>query len=93
MLHSVTGGGGGGAYRLALRSFTRGWGGVKFSGKMRYVTLEWPLTLFPNPDHSMGVTLYKNTSTQFVHECFVRVKVCFCMRVNSCVRVHVRVCA
>ena len=33
----------GGVYRPALRSVTRGWGGVKFPGKKRYVTLEWPL--------------------------------------------------
>ena len=32
----------GGVYRPALRSVTRGSGGVKFSGKKRYVTLEWP---------------------------------------------------
>ena len=31
----------GGVYHPALRSVTRGWGGVKFSGKKRYVTLEW----------------------------------------------------
>ena len=31
-----------GVYRPALRSVTRGWGGVKFSGKKRYVTLERP---------------------------------------------------
>ena len=26
-------------------SVTRGWVGVKFAGKMRYVTLQWPLTV------------------------------------------------
>ena len=35
----------GGVYRPVLRSVTRGCGGVKFSGKKRYVTLEWPLTV------------------------------------------------
>ena len=30
-------------YRSALRSHTIGWVGVKYSGKKRYVTLEWPL--------------------------------------------------
>ena len=31
-------------------SVTRGWVGVKFPGKKRYITLEWPLTLFRYPD-------------------------------------------
>ena len=30
--------------RLNVISITRGWVGVKYPGKKRYVTLEWPLT-------------------------------------------------
>ena len=30
--------------RFNVISITRGWVGVKFPGKKRYVTLEWPLT-------------------------------------------------
>ena len=33
----------GGGYGLALQSVTKGWVGVKFIVKKRYVTLEWPL--------------------------------------------------
>ena len=33
----------GGGCGLALRSVMTGWGGVKFTAKKRYVTLEWPL--------------------------------------------------
>ena len=32
------------AVRFNVIGVTRGWVGVKFSGKMRYITLEWPLT-------------------------------------------------
>ena len=30
--------------RFNVNSVTRGWVGVQFSGKKRYVSLEWPLT-------------------------------------------------
>ena len=33
-----------GGYGLALRSVMKGWVGVKFMVKRRYVTIEWPLT-------------------------------------------------
>ena len=48
----------GGVYRPALRSVTRGWGGVRFSGKKRYVTLEWPLSGVASfvLDNGRGVT-------------------------------------
>ena len=32
-------------YGLALRSVMKGWVGVKFTVKRRYVTLEWPLII------------------------------------------------
>ena len=31
--------------RFNVISVTRGWAGVKFPGKKRYVTLEWPRTI------------------------------------------------
>ena len=31
--------------RFNVISITRGWVGVQFPGKKRYVTLEWPLTI------------------------------------------------
>ena len=42
--------GGGGGYDLALRSITKGWVGVKFMVKKRYVTLEWPLGVYNTVD-------------------------------------------
>ena len=54
MLRNADGGGGCPIFlKKALRSVrfnvinvTRGWVGVHFPGKKRYVTLEWPLRLF-----------------------------------------------
>ena len=37
--------------RYNVISVTRGWVGVKFPGKKRYVTLEWPLTLHTYKTH------------------------------------------
>ena len=54
----VGGGGGRGVYRPALRSVTRGWGSVKFSGKKRYVTLEWPLMLIVEFEESFVNKIY-----------------------------------
>ena len=51
MLRNAMGGGGGVIFpekncyegvRFNVISVTRGWLGVKFTGKKRYVTLEWP---------------------------------------------------
>ena len=53
MLRNAMGGGGGvqlsrkkkryEGVRFNVISVTRGWVGVKFTGKERYVTLEWPI--------------------------------------------------
>ena len=54
MLRNADGGGGGVKFSRKKRyegvrsnviSVTRGWVGVQFPGKKRYVTLEWPLNL------------------------------------------------
>ena len=60
MLRNVDVGGGGGCQifrkkryegvRFNVISFKRGWVGVQFPGKKRYVTLEWPLSLMPHTD-------------------------------------------
>ena len=53
VLHNADGGGGVQFYEkkryegvwFNVIGVTRGWVGVKIPGKMRYVTLEWPLTV------------------------------------------------
>ena len=36
----------GGGVPSSVTKIYKGWGGVKFSGKKRYVTLGWPLRVF-----------------------------------------------
>ena len=45
----------GGGYGLALRSVTKGWVGVKFMVKKRYVTLEWPPSIVMQLLHGLHI--------------------------------------
>ena len=40
-----------------LFSITRGWVGVQFTGKKRYVTLEWPLSNLVRVGLALGLLL------------------------------------
>ena len=63
MLRNADGGGGDQIFwkkpfegvRINVISVTRGWVGVQFPGKKRYITLEWPLNLKPY-DYVLQVT-------------------------------------
>ena len=68
--------------RFNVISVTRGWVEFKFPGKMRYVTLEWPLTITGThntclaPRHGLSRTSHLLWMLQGVtfhkHECYYR---------------------